>query len=69
MDNAIANYKRASELMPNFVDPYVNLGDIYANRREYASALASYNAALALYPTNSYASRKAKMVDTKLLEK
>ena len=69
LDNAIANYKRAAELMPNYADPYINLGDIYASRKEYASSLASYNAALAIDPSNSYALRKAKAVEAKLLEK
>jgi cytochrome c-type biogenesis protein CcmH/NrfG len=55
--------------MPNHVDAYINLGDIYAGRNESASALASYNTALAIDPTNSYASRKAKLAEEKLLEK
>ena len=54
--------------MPNYVDPYINLGDIYAQRHEYASALASYNTALSIDPTNSYAQRKAKAAEAVLLE-
>ncbi|EKD81028.1 MAG: hypothetical protein ACD_39C02021G0001 [uncultured bacterium] len=55
--------------MPNHVDAYINLGDIYSSRKEFASALASYNTALAIDPTNSYASRKAKQAEAKLLDK
>jgi tetratricopeptide (TPR) repeat protein len=69
LDHAILRYKNVVDLRPDHVDAYINLGDIYLHRQEFASALASYNAALSIDPSNTYALRKAKQAESQLLDK
>lgn len=66
-DLALENYKKASELMPNSPEPYLNIGDIYESQGEFASAMAAYDTALAIDPTNTYARRKSEKVKQSLL--
>ncbi len=41
-DLAIADYKRAAELDPNYDDPHLGLGNVYYAMEDYDQALAEY---------------------------
>ena len=59
MSNAIADYTKAIELKPDFVDAYNNRGLAKANLQDYRGAIADYNKAIELTPdyANAYYNR------------
>ena len=64
---AIQQYKRATELAPDMIDGYVNLGDLHTFRKDYAKALRAYNAALGVDSRNAYARKKSAEMEKRLL--
>ena len=65
---AIHEYQRATELAPDLIDGFVNLGDLHIHRREYAKALRAFNSALGIDSRNAYARKRAGEMEKKLLE-
>ena len=45
-EEAIANYKKAISLKPDYVQAYNNLGAIYKNNEEYANAVKMFTKAI-----------------------
>lgn len=54
-DAAIAEYKVATQKMPDLPEPYVNMGYSYLDKNDRASAEQSFRKALAVDPTNAEA--------------
>ncbi|MCD6539976.1 MAG: tetratricopeptide repeat protein, partial [Candidatus Omnitrophica bacterium] len=52
---AILNFKQAIELDPEYVDPYINLGNVYCRLRKYSQAIRTYREAIALDPKDDSA--------------
>ena len=49
-DNALVNFKKAVDLMPNFTEAYSNIGNIYKDSNSYQEALRYYDKALEINP-------------------
>ncbi len=47
-DEAMANARKAAELNPGYISPWLTMGDVEIDRKNYASAIAHYSRALAL---------------------
>jgi tetratricopeptide (TPR) repeat protein len=60
LDEAIAEYRRAADLMPESSKAYNNLGLVLAQKGEYDEALASYGRALALRQKESAETSEAR---------
>ena len=52
-DRAVIECKKAIDLNPNYIDPYITLGDIYTEIKEYDQALHYFNKAAELDSTDS----------------
>ena len=52
-DAAIADYTKAIDANPKYVEAYGNRGNAYNEKDEYALAIADYNKAIELAPKNS----------------
>lgn len=49
-DNALGYFKKASEIDPSYVYPWLNAGVVYLNKQDYESAISYLEKALALNP-------------------
>lgn len=50
LDVAVAEFRKATEIDPNFAEAFLNLGEIYAQMRDYANAIPALKKALDLNP-------------------
>ena len=51
MEEAVACYRRALELKPDYAEAHANLGNTFKDRGKLDEAVASYRRALALKPS------------------
>jgi len=65
-DMALASFKRAVEVDPEYTEGYINIGNIYQIREEYFEAVNFYNKALELTPEQRQAIRNRRICINKL---
>lgn len=65
-DQAILSYKTAMGLDPGFIDPYLNLGAIYFEKKQYGDALEMFKKASEKDPNNIDALANIGRVEYKL---
>ena len=75
LDQAIAHYRRAINIWPDYVEAHYNLGGAYIEKGEFDEALAEYRRAIEIHPTeadshNNYGSalRELKQFDQAEIE-
>jgi protein O-mannosyl-transferase len=63
-DLAVAEFKKAIELLPNYADAYHNLGNTYVILKKYPEAIDSYNQALKYNPNLWQTYQSMALIDT-----
>lgn len=54
---AISSYREAIRINPEFIDAYLNLGDVYLEMKNFSQAKVQFNKVLELDPENKHAQR------------